>query len=67
MSLSNQFADFEHAAEELNKYHATADFVTLMLKSGRIIHHSPVDLQAFLQWLDEHKIQNIKQNDQKQA
>lgn len=62
MTLSIQYPDFEYSATEINKFLATADFVTLMLKNGKIVHHSPKNLPAFLEWLNAHSIENIKTN-----
>ena len=62
MTLSDQFPGFEHAAIELNKFIATADMVTIMLKDGGIVHHSPKDMAAFTDWLRAHCIEDIKQN-----
>lgn len=62
MTLSDQFPGFEHAAIELNKFIATADIVTIMLKQGEIVHHSPKDMAAFIGWLRAHRIEDIKLN-----
>ena len=61
MIIINQYPDFEFHSDELSKFIATADMVTIMLKNGSIIHHFPKDLPKFLNWLKENDITNLKE------
>ncbi|RCH54683.1 hypothetical protein DJ568_12755 [Mucilaginibacter hurinus] len=60
MSISKKFPDFDHEADELSKYIAAVGMVTIMLKDGSIIHYTPKNIQAFLKWLADNKVKNIK-------
>lgn len=60
MSISNIFPEFDYNADQLSKFIATADIVTIMLRDGKIIHYTPKNMPLFLKWLSDHKIPNIK-------
>ena len=62
MSTSNKFPEFDHDASQLSKFIATVDMVTIMLKNGSIIHYSPKDMAAFIKWLLDNNIYDIKKN-----
>lgn len=62
MSNSNHFPDFDYPIEQLSKFIATSEMVTIMLKNGNIIHYSPKDIFAFLRWLHNHGIEDLKKS-----
>ncbi|MDB5156050.1 MAG: hypothetical protein JWR50_757 [Mucilaginibacter sp.] len=57
---TDTYPNFEYKAGELNKYIATAQMITIMLKNGEIIHYFPENTPSFLQWLCDHHIKDIK-------
>jgi len=57
---TDTYPNFDYKAGELNKYIATAQMITIMLKNGEIIHYFPEDTANFLQWLCAHGIKDIK-------
>jgi len=56
----NYYPGFPYASAELTKFLATVEVVTLMLKSGEIVHYSPVDIESFIQWLRDNNIEDIR-------
>ena len=60
MKSSNQYPEFEYDADQLSKFIAASDIVTILLKDGRIIHQTPKDLTAFVSWLSNNHIPDIK-------
>lgn len=60
MNITNQYPDFEYRANELSKFLTAADMVTIMLKNGSIIHYTPENLPAFLRWLHDNRVQDLK-------
>lgn len=60
MTLPQRFPDFEYDINLLSKFLASSAVITIMLKDKTIVHHTPKDKNAFIQWLTDHKIENIK-------
>ena len=60
MKPSGNYPGFNYEANHLSKFLATAGIVTILLKNGEIIHYSPTDINAFMQWLEVHSIENIR-------
>lgn len=60
MLESSNYPGFPHASAELAKFLATAEIITLMLKSGEIIHYSLVDGNSFIQWLRDNNIEDLR-------
>ncbi|ASZ09609.1 hypothetical protein KTO58_27995 [Chitinophaga pendula] len=60
MTSADHFPNFDYNAEQLSKFLAASDFFTIMLKNGDIIHFTPKDVPAFMQWLGKNKIPNIR-------
>ena len=58
--MAATFPGFEYNANELNKFLASSDLFTILLKNGEIIHYTPSDKNAFIKWLQENKIMNIR-------
>lgn len=57
-----KYKGFEYNAKDLQKYLYTAGLFTISLTNGQIIHHSPDDVQSFNDWLQKHKVANIREN-----
>lgn len=60
MTSANSYPGFEYPASQLSKFLAASDFFTIMLNNGDIVHFIPKDMAAFLKWLSDNKIQNIR-------
>lgn len=60
MPLSQTFPDFDYDITLLSKYIPSSTVITILLKDKTIIHFSPKDKEAFLKWLTDHQIENIK-------
>lgn len=60
MKSSGNYPGFDYQAEQLSKFLCTAGIVTLLLKNGEIVHYTPTDIDAFMQWLKGHQIENIR-------
>jgi hypothetical protein len=60
MQPPGNYPGFNYPANQLSKFLSTAGIVTLLLKNGEIIHYTPADISAFMQWLEAHAIENIK-------
>lgn len=63
MNISSNYPEFEYDADQLSKFIAAADMVTIMLKDGSIIHHSPKDKASFIKWLLNNKVADIKKGE----
>jgi hypothetical protein len=60
MSANGRYSGFDYSASELSKFLAAADFFTIMLKNGRIIHFTPDDANSFRHWLLLNKIIGLR-------
>lgn len=60
MTLSQTYPDFDYDISVLSKYIASSSVITIMLKDKTIVHYTPKDKEAFIQWLTDHNIENIK-------
>lgn len=60
MSANSRYSGFHYPASELSKFLAAADFFTIMLKDGRIIHFTPDDANSFQHWLLLNKIIDMR-------
>lgn len=58
--MAATYPGFEYDANELCKFLASSDLFTILLKNGEIIHYTPSDKHAFIKWLLENNIQNIR-------
>jgi len=58
--IPDTYPNFEYKASELNKFIATKEMITILLKSGEIIHYFPENTASFLRWLSDHRIKDIK-------
>jgi len=56
----NNYPDFPYTSAELAKFLATKEIITLMLKSGEIIHYSPINNDSFIQWLRDNNIEDVR-------
>ena len=56
------FADFKESASNIKKFKPSNQLFTLLLKDGRIIHYTTIEPKAFEKWLNENKIENIKED-----
>ena len=63
MNSTNVYPEFAFKAEELAKFIAAADFITIMLKNGEIVHFTPINKEDFVQWLTANKIKNLRAED----
>lgn len=60
MKPSGNYPGFDYQADQLSKFLCTAGIVTLLLKNGEIIHYTPADIHLFMQWLQGHRVENIR-------
>ena len=60
MDASNNYPGFSYEPDELVKFIATSEIVSLILKSGEIIHYSPVDNESFIKWLRDNNIADVR-------
>lgn len=56
------FDGFEHRADELRKFLCTAGIFSISLKSGKIVHYTPEDIDAFRLWLAAHNIEDMRES-----
>lgn len=61
MTRDDRYDNFEYPASQISKYLYSAGIFTLMLEDGKITHHSPDDVEAFLEWLQSHNINDVRQ------
>ena len=54
------FPGFEHGAEVLSAFHLSIDSFVMSLKSGEIVRFVPEDTAAFLQWLLDNRVKDIR-------
>ena len=54
------YPGFNYKADELQKFLASTDIFTILLKNREIIHHTPTNKTTFYDWLIEHGIEDIK-------
>lgn len=55
------FPILKHRSDEIRKFIASCGIVSLLLKSGKVIHFFPDDPEHFIQWLSSKGIKNIKE------
>lgn len=60
MDKLNHYPNFPYEPHQLIKFIATSEIVSLMLKSGEIIHYSPIDNESFIQWLRDNNIADVR-------
>ena len=56
----NLFPGFEHCAEALSAFHLSIDSFVMSLKTGEIIRFMPEDTEAFLKWLLDNHVKDIR-------
>jgi hypothetical protein len=54
------YPGFNYRADELQKFLASTDIFTILLKNGEIIHYTTTDKITFYDWLIKHSIEDIK-------
>ncbi|MBZ4192617.1 hypothetical protein [Niabella beijingensis] len=54
------FLGFEYAPETLIKYVEAAGIFTILLSGGAIVHFHPDKVEAFRNWLKEHKVPDAR-------
>ncbi|WP_134091130.1 hypothetical protein [Olivibacter sp. XZL3] len=62
-TAKNTYPAFEFPASELSAFAVTIDFFSISLKSGKIIHFQPEDVQSFYDWLVAHGIRDIQKEE----
>lgn len=55
-----KFNGFQHSSFELLKYIEAFGIFSILLKEGEVVHFTPTDKAAFINWLSYHRIENIK-------
>jgi len=60
MTAASYFPGFKYSSSELLKYIAVIKDFTIMLKDGEFIKFIPEDETAFLNWLNENGVQDIR-------
>ncbi len=60
MKAVSYFPGFKYPSSALIKYINVIRDFTIMLENGEFIKFTPNDEQAFLNWLDENNISNIR-------
>lgn len=63
MASTNYFPNFKYSAIHVLKFLAASELFTIMLKNGEIVQFIPNDPDAFKKWLEEHEVQNIREED----
>ncbi len=61
MSAEKIYPDFAYSYEDIIKYLKAAGIFTMKLKNGDIVHFVPKDAQAFEGWLQQHKVTNMRE------
>ncbi|MFT3904350.1 MAG: hypothetical protein QM727_14340 [Niabella sp.] len=56
----NTYQGFSYPCKSLVKFVNTLGIFTIMLKSGRIVHFQPDNIEDFRQWLIKNNIEDIK-------
>ncbi len=62
MNAEPEFQGFNHSISDVVRFLPSHDFFTIMLKNGKIVHHSPEDYHAFLAWLRSHQIPDVRES-----
>lgn len=57
---SHHYKDFPHSAEELSAYMFCIDTFVLSLKSEEVVRYVADDPPAFIAWLQQHGIRDVK-------
>ncbi|MBT2564689.1 hypothetical protein J7E50_19545 [Pedobacter sp. ISL-68] len=63
MTAAFIFPGLKYPSSDLIKYLNVLNDFSLVLKNGDIIKFAPDDEQAFLKWLNENNIQNIRKDE----
>lgn len=58
--MNDTFTGFTYAAKELSAFIYGAGIFVISLKNGEVINHEPADVAAFQEWLNHHKIRDVK-------
>lgn len=63
MSNTKLFPGFEHPASLIKRYAFAIGIFTMLLSDGRIINYEPYDTDAFKEWLKNHHIKHMNDDD----
>jgi len=57
---SNKYPSLDYTSDMLVRYLATAGIFTILLRNGEVINFEPADTNDFENWLQKHKIENLR-------
>jgi hypothetical protein len=57
------YPNFDHSASEIKKYIEASSIFSILLTNGEIVHHTPVQVDEFREWLTSHKVTKIRKED----
>ena len=60
MAEASYFPGFDYPASDLLKFIAAAEFFTIMLKNGEIVHFATADPTEFQDWLLQNNVKDIR-------
>ena len=63
MNINAAYPEFQHEAHELNRYIEASGIFSILLKCGDIIHHRPMHVEDFRNWLSSHDIVNLRSDE----
>lgn len=64
MSASSHYPGFDYPANQIFNFLSALDYFTIMLKDGQIVHYTASDVNAFLQWLTDNNIPDMRTEDE---
>ncbi|HQW94281.1 MAG TPA: hypothetical protein PLU58_00680 [Saprospiraceae bacterium] len=60
MTDAAYYHGFEYTSADLTKYIEAAGVFSILLRNGSVVHFFPESKEGFREWLQKHKIQNVR-------
>ncbi|MCH5719591.1 hypothetical protein [Niabella hibiscisoli] len=60
MNTNVTYPEFGYKAHELNRYIEASGLFSILLNCGEIVHHRPVHVNDFRNWLSSHNIVDLR-------